>query len=180
MAEHTTGTEAVPPSEHGAGFPPFQRDTFASQLLWLAIFFIALYLIAAKLALPRVGSVIAARRQRIDDDLGEAARMKDAADAAIATYEKALADARGRAQAMAAQTRDRLTAEAETQRKALEAALHGKLASAEQSIAATKAAAMANVRSIAEEATVAIVARLTGASPSKAAVAAAVDAAIKR
>ena len=180
MAEqHTTATEATPASEHGGGFPPFQKDTFASQLLWLAIFFIALYLIASKLALPRVGSVIAARRKRISDDLGEAARMKDAADAAIAAYEKGLAEARARAQAMAAATRDKLNAEAEVQRKALEATLHGKLAVAEETIAAAKTAAMANVRSIAEEAAIAIVARLTGTAPSKAAAAAAVDAAIK-
>src|ERR1700719_2328098 len=105
---HGIGPEPPPPPEHGGVSPPFQKDTFGSQLLWLAIFFIALYLIASKLALPRVRSVIAARRKRISDDLGEAARMKDAADAAIATYEKGLAEARARAQAMAAATRDKL------------------------------------------------------------------------
>src|SRR5712671_5787968 len=155
----STGTEATPPSEHGGGFPPFQKDTFASQLLWLAIFFVALYLIASKLALPRVGSIIADRRSRISGDLDEAARMKDAADAAIASYEKALADARARAQAIAAQTRDKLNAEAEANRKELEAKLHGRLAEAEKSIAATKSSAMANVRGIAHEAAAAIVTR---------------------
>jgi F-type H+-transporting ATPase subunit b len=180
MAEnHSIGTEATPPSEHGGGFPPFQKDTFASQLVWLAIFFIALYLIAAKLALPRVGSIIADRRKRISDDLAEAARMKDAADAAIATYEKALADARTRAQAIAAETRDKLNAEAEVQRRELENVLHGRLAAAEGTIAATKTAAMANVRGIAEEAAIAIVARLTGTAPPQAVAAAAVAAAVK-
>ena len=181
MAEtHSTGTEATPPSEHGGRFPPFQKDTFGSQLLWLAIFFIALYLIASKLALPRVGSIIADRRNRIAGDLAEAARMKDAADAAIASYEKALADARGRALAIAAATRDKINAEAEVSRKAVEANLHAKLAAAEQTIAATRTAAMANVQGIAQEAAVAIVARLTGTAPSQAAAAAAVKAAIKR
>jgi F-type H+-transporting ATPase subunit b len=181
MAEnHAIGTEATPASEHGGGFPPFQKDTFGSQLLWLAIFFVALYLIAAKLALPRVGSIIADRRKRISGDLAEAARMKDAADAAIATYEKALADARARAQAMAAESRDKVNAEAEANRKAVEASLHGKLTAAEQTIAATRTAAMANVQSIAQELAIAIVERLTGKAPSKATAAAAVKAAIKR
>jgi F-type H+-transporting ATPase subunit b len=191
MAEnHSTGTvstgsvstrsEATPPSEHGGGFPPFQKDTFASQLLWLAIFFVALYLIASKLALPRVGSIIADRRQRISGDLDEAARLKDAADAAIASYEKALADARTRAQAIAAETRDKINAEAETRRHAVEASLHAKLTAAEQTIAATRTAAMANVQSIAQEAAVAIVARLTGTAPSEAAATAAVKAALER
>jgi F-type H+-transporting ATPase subunit b len=179
MAEHQSTTEASPPSEHGGGFPPFQKDTFASQLLWLAIFFVALYLIAAKLALPRVGSIISERRGRIAGDLAEAAHMKDAADAAIAAYEKALADARARAQALAAETRDKLVAQAEVNRKALEASLNVRLAEADKSIAATKTAAMANVRGIAQEAAAAIVARLTGTTPTQAAVAAAVDAAIK-
>jgi F-type H+-transporting ATPase subunit b len=176
----STGTEATPPSEHGGGFPPFQKDTFGSQLLWLAIFFVALYLIASKLALPRVGSIIADRRKRISADLDEAARMKDAADAAIASYEKALADARARAQAIAAQTREKVNAEAQARRKTVEAGLHEKLTAAEQTIAATRTAAMANVQSIAQEAAIAIVARLTGKAPSQAAAAAAVKAATNR
>jgi F-type H+-transporting ATPase subunit b len=181
MAENSsTGTEATPPSEHGSGFPPFQKDTFGPQLLWLAIFFVALYLIASRFALPRVGSIIADRRKRISDDLAEAARMKDAADAAIATYEKALADARARAQAVAAESREKANAEAEASRKAVEASLHAKMSAAEQAIAATRTAAMANVQSIAQEAAIAIVERLTGKPPSKAAAAAAVKAAIKR
>src|SRR5215475_5652587 len=163
----STGSEATPPSETGGGFPPFQKDTFASQLLWLAIFFVALYLVASKLALPRVGSIIADRRKRISGDLDEAARMKDAADAAIASYEKALADARTRAQAIAAETRDKINAEAEAHRRAVEASLHAKLTAAEQTIAATRTAAMANVQSIAQEAAIAIVSRLTGQAPSQ-------------
>ncbi len=180
MAEtHTTMTEASPPSEHGGKFPPFDKETFPSQLLWFAIFFVALYVIAAKLALPRVGSIIAERRGRISGDLGEAARMKDAADAAIASYEKDLAEARSRAQALAAETRAKLMAAADAERKTLENALHARLAEAEKAIAATKTSAMSNVRSIAHEAASAIVTRLTGKAPPEAAVASAVDAAIK-
>ena len=37
--EHTTTTEATPASEHHGGFPPFQKETFASQLFWLVICF---------------------------------------------------------------------------------------------------------------------------------------------
>ena len=176
----STGTEATPPSETGGRFPPFDKDTFASQLLWFAIFFVGLYLIASKLALPRVGSIIADRRRRISGDLDEAARMKDAADAAIASYEKALADARTRAQAIAGETRDKVNAEAEAHRKSVEASLHAKLTAAEETIAATRTAAMAHVQSIAQEAAIAIVSRLTGQAPSQPAAAAAVKAVIER
>jgi F-type H+-transporting ATPase subunit b len=178
--EHTTTTEATPASEHHGGFPPFQKETFASQLFWLVICFVALYIMVSKLILPRMSTIISERRDRIDGDLAEAGRMKDEADGAVTAYEKALADARARAQAIAAETRDKLNATAEANRKELKAKLHGKLADAEKSIAATKSAAMANVRGIAHEAATAIVTHLTGVTPSPDAVASAVEDAIKR
>ena len=99
---------------------------------------------------------------------------------ALAAYEKALADARNRAQAIGAEIRDKLHAEAEERRKVLEAKLNAQLAEAEKSIASTKSAAMTNVRGIAVDAASAIVERLTGAAPAAPAVAAAVDDALKR
>ncbi len=177
--EHTTTTGATPGAEHG-GFPPFQKETFASQLFWLVVCFAALYIMVSKLILPRMGTIIAERRDRIAGDLSEAGRMKDEADGAVAAYEKALADARARAQAIAADTREKLNATAEANRKELEANLHGKLAEAEKSIAATKSAAMANVRGIAHEAATAIVTHLTGMTPSPETVSNAVEDALKR
>jgi F-type H+-transporting ATPase subunit b len=101
----------------------------------------------------------------VADDLAEAERLKAASDAAVASYEKALADARGRAQALANVTREKQAAEAEETRKALEAELNARLAKAEVKITATKAAAMANVQGIATEAAGAIVQRLVGIAP---------------
>ena len=163
-----------------APFPPFQSETFASQLFWLAITFAALYLLASRLVLPRVGGIIDARASRIDGDLAEAQRFKTEADAANAGYEKALADARSRAQALANTTREKQQAEADSKRKAHEQQLDAKLAEAEKTIAATKVAAMGNVRGIATDAAAAIVKRLTGTEPSGQAVTTAVSEALKR
>jgi F-type H+-transporting ATPase subunit b len=182
MAEpqHTTSTEQAPKGEHGSGFPPFDAHTFPSQLLWLVIAFVLLYALMAKWALPQVGRVIEKRQKHIGDDIAEAGRLKDQSDAAVAAYEKALADARARAQAIANETRERQAAEAEATRKKLEDALNAKLTEAEKSIAATKQAAMSNVRAIAEDAARAIVERLIGAAPGDKTVAAAVADALKR
>jgi F-type H+-transporting ATPase subunit b len=177
---HTAATEATPKGEHEGGFPPFNPQTFASQLVWLVIAFVLLYALMAKWALPRVTAIIENRQKRVADDLAEAARLKQQSDEAVAAYEKALADARGRAQAIANETREKQAAAAEATRKAVEAELNVKLADAEKSIAATKQAAMANVRSIAEGAARAIVERLIGSAPSNQAVAAAVADAMKR
>jgi F-type H+-transporting ATPase subunit b len=176
----TNAHTEVPSGGHGGGFPPFQRDTFASQLVWLAITFIILYVMVAKLALPRVGSIIDARKGRIEDDLADANRFQSESEAAMAAYEKALAEARNRAQTLANEARDRLNAEADKNRKSVEERLNARLADAEKAITATKTAAMANVRGIAIETAAAIVARLTGAAPAEAATAGAVDAVLKK
>jgi F-type H+-transporting ATPase subunit b len=179
MAEpkHNTGTEA--PGEHKGAFPPFQSQTFASQLVWLAIAFVLLYVLMSKWALPRVGAIIENRQKRIDDDIADAGKLKTQSDEAVAAYEKALADARARAQAIANETRDTQAVAAEARRKTLEGKLNAKLAEAEKTIATTKTAAMANVRSIAEDATRAIVERLIGEAPSEKAVADAVAGVLK-
>src|ERR1700704_5480855 len=76
---------------HKAPFPPFQKDTFASQLVSLLIAFVALYLIVSRIALPRVGSVIDERQNAIEGDLAEAQKLKDASDAELKAYETELA-----------------------------------------------------------------------------------------
>jgi F-type H+-transporting ATPase subunit b len=168
------------PAHGGGHFPPFESHTFASQVLWLAIVFAALYWVMARFALPRIGAILEARRERIAGDLAAAQRLKDQSDAAIAAYEKALADARARAQALANETREKQAAAAEARRKALEAELNAKIAEAEKAIAATRSAAMANVHGIAAEAAAAIVERLTGLAPASQEVATAVGDALKR
>jgi F-type H+-transporting ATPase subunit b len=177
MAETNAHTEV--PAGGKEIFPPFQKETFPSQLFWLAITFIALYLIMARIALPRIGAIFGARRNRISGDLADAQRLKSESEVAIAGYEKALAEARGRAQRIADETSHRLNAEAEARRKTLETELNAKLAEAERTIAATKSAAMTNVHTIAAEAATAIVERLIGAVPARSAVQAAVKDALK-
>jgi F-type H+-transporting ATPase subunit b len=171
-------------TEHPGGgkpqFPPFNKETFASQLFWFAIFFVVLYVIISRLAIPRIGGIVEARRNRMEGDFAEANRLKEQSDAALKAYEKSLADARARAQALANETRERLNAEAEQARKVLEGQLNAKLAEAEQIIAATKTAAMANVHDIAVETAAAIVARLLGTPPAANAVEAAVADVLKR
>ena len=175
-----TNTHTEVPSGAKAPFPPFQRETFASQIVWLVITFVALYLLISRIAIPRIGGIFEERAKRIDGDFADAQRAKEDAEAALATYEKALADARNRAQAIGAEVRDKLNAEADVNRKATEAKLNADLAQAEKQIAATKSAAMANVRGIAVDAAAAIVERLIGTAPAAPAVAAAVDNALKR
>jgi len=173
----TAHTEAE--GGHKAPFPPFQKDTYASQLVSLLIAFVALYLIVSKIALPRVGGLLEERQKKIEGDLAAAQKLKDESDAALKAYESELAAARSRAQAIGTETREKLNAASEAERKTLEERLSVKLAEAEKTIASTREAAMSNVRGIASDAAIAIVQRLTGLAPDRRTVNKAVDASLK-
>ena len=168
-------TEAHGGAHEDVGFPPFATETFGGQLLWLAITFVVLYTLMSKLVLPRLTGIIENRRAMIAKDLDDAAAMKTRAEEAGTAYDKALAEAKGRAQTLAQETRAKLSAESDAQRKALEADLNARLAESEATITARKAEAMGHVRGIARDTASAIIERLTGRAPAPQSVEAALD-----
>lgn len=168
-----TNAEQVEHHESGA-FPPFNSQFYASQLFWLAIIFGLFYLFLKRVVMPQVGGIIETREKRIAQDLEQAGRMKGEADAAVAAYEQALGEARAKAGAIGQTARDAAKAEAEAERKRVEAGLDAKLAEAQSRIGGIKAAAMGEVGSIAIETTEAIVKALTGKDVDRGAVEAAV------
>lgn len=161
---------------HGGAFPPFESHTFLAQLIWLALAFGLLYSLMSKVALPRIEAILSDRANRLSGDLGEAQRMKAEADAAGEAYERSLREAQAKAQGIAQDTRNALSAEADAKRKTLEAELNQRLAASEATIRARTTEAMGNVRTIAGETASAIVERLTGQAPDQASLNRALDA----
>lgn len=144
------------------GLPQLNPEYFTPQLFWLAVTFLALLFIMSKIALPRVGEVIEERQERIQRDLDAAGRLKGETDKALADYEKALADARGNASAIAKETRERLAAETDAQRHRVDAEISSKLQSADARISQTKSKALSAVSDIATDTARAVVSKLIG------------------
>ena len=165
----TAGTHATTEAhgdEHGSGvFPPFDPATFPSQLLWLTITFAALYLLMSRVALPRIGGILANRKGIIDADLAAADASRQKTDAAIAAYETALAAAKSKAQGIANETREAIQADLAAKRSAVEADLTAKVSAAEARISATKAEALTHVDEIATETAQTVVTQLVGEVP---------------
>jgi F-type H+-transporting ATPase subunit b len=170
---HTTeGTAAE--GGHKGPFPPMDTSTYPTQIFWLVIFFGLLYLLMSKVALPKMGAVLEKRAARIEGDLVRAQALKDETESAIQAYEKALADARAKAQNIAAETRNKMTAEMDAERAALDKTLAAKVADAEERITVAKTSAMKDVGAVAAETAAEIVAELTGSKVTKAAAAQAI------
>ena len=159
--------------------PQLDISTWPPQLFWLAITFLALYVVMSRLVIPRTGGVIEQRKSTIDGDLAAAQKLKAETDKAAQAHEAALADARAKANAIAQDNRNKLTGEIDAERAKLDAALGAKIADAEKKIAASKAKALADVGDVAADIAASIVSEITGAKVTKAAVAEAVAKAVK-
>jgi len=144
--------------------PQLDFATFAPQLIWLTLVFGVLYLIMARVALPRIATVIEERRDRIADDLDTANQLKRETEEAIASYEAALQQARAKAHTIAQETRDRLTAKTDAHRADLEGQLAARIKEAETRIKATKDAALLHVRDVAVDVADTIASQLIGES----------------
>jgi len=159
--------------------PQLDFSTWPPQLIWLAITFLSLYFIMLRVALPRIATVLEQRRDRVASDLDDAARMKQETEDAMRSYEAALAEARAKAHALAAENREKLKAEFDRQRAAVDKEIAAQTAQAEERIAAMKNAALAEVDQAAVETAAAIVQALIGSKPPAKDIAAAVKAAMR-
>lgn len=148
--------------------PQFDPTWFPSQIFWLAVIFIAFYVVLSKLVLPKLGTAIEGREKQIEGDLARAGSLKGESDAMIATYEKALAESRAKAQAVRAETEAKLAKEAAAKSAELNSALGDKIKAAETKIAEARRAALSNVEALAAEIAVEAARKIGGISVTEA------------
>lgn len=157
--------------------PQLAIETFASQLVWLGITFVVLYLIMAKVVIPRIGGILEDREQRIRADLDKAEELKSQTDRAIADYEAKLAEARANAGEIVAQMKADVNAEIDKRRAEIDAELDTRQAEAEKQINQQREAALGSLDDVARSVTSALVDKLSGSAPGDDRVEAAVQAA---
>jgi len=133
-----------------AAFPPFDSSLFASQLIWFAITFAALFYIVSKFILPNVAAVQAKRAGAIKSDLDEAAQKSASAESAREAMEKASAKARADARTMIDSARADVTAKLTAEQEAAEKRLAAKIEAAEAAVNASRAKALGEVPAMAE------------------------------
>ena len=149
--------------------PQLDVSTFSSQIFWLIICFGTLYYLLSRRALPRVSEILEARQGRIAADLDQAQRLRREAEAALSTYEQAMAKAQDEAHALLAEAQNRLQAEAAERQAELDCQLREQLSEAEARIASARQRALAEIEDAAVGAAQAAAERLAGLKVSHAA-----------
>lgn len=159
----------------GAGLPQLDFASFPSQIFWLIVTLVALYLIFVNVALPKIGGVIEERHDAIEDDLDRAAELRLLASEAEAAYEKALADARAEAGKIAESARAEIQKDVDAAVAKADAEIAARTAESEQRLAEIRAEAKTAVAQVARDTAQALIDAVAPGAADEAAVAAAVQ-----
>ena len=82
-----TLSEAYAEGQKSAGLPQMDISTFPSQLFWLIITFTALYLFMWKFVIPRLGTTIEERKDKISNDINDAENLNSEASKILENYD---------------------------------------------------------------------------------------------
>ncbi len=160
VAGHTTQEHSKP------GLPQLDAETFPSQLFWLTVTFLLLYMLFARLVLPCIREVLEKRQHHITQELDRAESMSQEADEARQDYETLQSDARGKAQQFIADAQATIAAMQEKKFSEVDADLAEKLSKARADIEKKRASVRESLIPVARDVSTQIVKKLTDVTPS--------------
>ena len=163
MATETLSAEAA----SAPGMPQLDFSTWGNQIFWLVLALIAIYLILSRVALPRIGAVLAERAGTITNDLAAAEDLKAAAVEAEAAYDKALIDARAEASRIVEAAKAEIKSDLDVAIAKADAEIAAKAAESEKAIAEIRASALENVAIVAKDTAAEIVTAMGGKADAK-------------
>jgi F-type H+-transporting ATPase subunit b len=174
-------TEATEAGSHGGkavGMPQLDFSTWPNQIFWLLVTLVAIHFLLTRIALPRIGAVLADRKGAITSDLAAAEELKQKALKAEKAYNEALAHARADAAKIVAEARAGIQKDLDAALAKAEAQIAAKSAESEVRINEIRDGALAAVTEVAKDTAKEIVAALGGKADARS-VTAAVTARLK-
>ena len=144
MADKVEGVAETAP-----GMPQLDFSTFPNQIFWLCVTLVVLYLILSRVALPRIATVLSERHGAIQRDLDKAEEMKRSAVEAENTYNKALADARAKANDIVNEAKVEMQKDLDKAIAKADLEIAAKAAESEKAISAIKDSAVQSVEEVA-------------------------------
>lgn len=148
--------------EASEGMPQLDPSSFDNQIFWLVLALVSIYLILTRVAVPRIGTILASRQGTIAGDLQTAERLRAQAREAELAYDRALADARAEAGRIAAAARAEIQATLDAELARADAQIAAKTAESQRALAEIERSTEASVAEVARDVAREIVAALGG------------------
>ncbi|MFN3993152.1 MAG: F0F1 ATP synthase subunit B' [Tabrizicola flagellatus] len=153
-------TEATAEAGKAVGMPQLDFSTWPNQIFWLLVTLVVIYFVLSRIALPRIGAVLADRKSTITNDLAAAEELKQKAIEAEKSYNEALANARTEAAKIVAQARAEIQKDLDAATAKADAEIAAKAAESEKTIAEIRDGAAQAVSEVARDVAAELVAAL--------------------
>jgi len=150
------------------GMPQLDFSTFGNQIFWLMVTLVVIYFVLSRIALPRIGAVLAERQGTITNDIAKADELKQRAVEAEAAYNQALADARMEAGNIVTAAKADIQKDLDKAVAKADAEIAAKAAEGEKAIAEIRKGAVAAVKAVAKDTAKEIVSAMGGKADAKA------------
>jgi len=118
--------------------PQLDPANFSTQLFWLTISFVVLYVVLARFLLPRIQGIFDLRARAVESDLTQAETLKSEAERVQDEYEKTLVKARAQSDTAIAETKNKVAETANARQAELDKMVATKIAESEAGIQKAK------------------------------------------
>ena len=145
-----------------AGMPQLDPTYWASQAFWLILIFTLLYLVLAKVFIPKIKESIDDRENKIKDDLDEAQKLKSIAEEKLNEYEATIENAKKEVQKIIFESKNKLNLEIQKKKKKFEKEIALEVKSAEKEIENLKKNSLKSISAISEEMSSKVIEQISG------------------
>lgn len=159
---HDAAAGAAAHGGGATGMPQLDITTWANQIFWLLVALVVIYFVLTRVALPRIGAVLAERKGTITNDLAAAEELKLKAVEAEKAYNEALAQARAAAARIVADAKAEIQADLDKATAKADAEIAARTAESEARIGEIRAGALESVTEVAKDTAKELVAALGG------------------
>ena len=117
-----------------AGMPQLDPEYWPSQVFWLVIIFITIYILISKIFIPKIKGSIDMREDKIRKDLEEAKTFKEQAELKLKEYNSLMEAAKLDVKKIISKSRQKLNNDMQIKREEIQKKIDGEISNAEKEI----------------------------------------------
>ena len=145
-----------------AGMPQLDPKYWASQAFWLILVFVILYISLSKFYLPKIKSNLDNRENKIKEDLENANKFKEQAEAKLKEYGLILNKAKKEVNKIHFDSKTALDKDIQSKKEVIEKEIEKEILKAQKEISELKKNSISSIQNISENITASIIENISG------------------
>jgi len=162
-----------------AGMPQLDPEYWASQAFWLVVIFLSIYVLIAKIFIPKIKSNIDMREDKIRKDLEEAKMFKEESEKKLKEYNKVITEAKMNVKKIISSSRQKLNDDLQLKKNEVQKKIDEEISNAEKEIKKFKKDSVDKIKGISEEITSYLIKDIFGEDSNKSSIEASVSQTLK-